>query len=183
MEMKDTLKVDPDKPKKTWGGRYKGITYQITKWHFNLERLEWMWNYYITLNPKRITNEEQREKILLERSESSFTDKRYYSAGDISFDTDIKFHGECTYYERLGSPKPDIKMVRIGCDYGHHKDIKPYLNRVLSDVQITIDSFYDWIDIYLRRCRGCGTYFKPGTGIENERGWETKCGGEDEFCN
>ncbi len=183
MEMKDTLKTDPDKPKETWGGRYKGIPYEIVKWHFDLERLEWMWNYYITLNPKRITNKAQRKKILLERNESNYSDKEYYSAGDISANTGIKFHRGCTFYEKIDSPKPDIEMVKVGCDYGHYMDREPYLDRVLSDVKMTIDSFYEWVDTYLRYCRGCGKYFEPGTGVENEYGWETKCGGEGEYCN
>ncbi len=180
--MQNTLKTDPDRPKQTWTGRYKSIPYEICKWYFNIERLKWMWNYYITLNPERIANTDQRDTILLERKGSSFSDKQYYPTHNIDVNTDIKFHRGCTYYELIDSPKPDTKMVKIGCDYGHYMDREPYLDRVLSDVQMTIDSFYDWVDTYLRRCRGCGEYFEPGTGIKNEKEWETKCGNNSKYC-
>lgn len=180
-----------DRPKKIWTGEYKGIRYEINNWKEGYDKSELgygglindMWTYYITINLERIKDTDQAELLWLELEDSSISDRKFYPAMNITTDTGIWFHGECTYYEKASGLERDKRMIKIGCDYGHHMDSPPGINRTLKDVKHTIDSFYDWVGTYLRRCTGCGTYFEPGTGIENDAGWEYKCGGEKEYCN
>jgi len=187
MDMTETLKTDPEEPMKQWKGRYKGIPYEVHQWRMKgrseYARSDEIWNYYISLNLNRITNEKQREELWLEKVESDISeDRKFYPMHKIDTETDIYFHGGCTFYNKLSQSEDTNKSIKLGCDYAHYKDRPPGFRKALDSVQHTIDSFYDWVDTYLRRCRGCGKFFEPGTGIENEDGWEDKCGGEGDFC-
>jgi len=176
-------------PKKLWKGKYKDISYEIDNWskgykgdNLNCNGLmNNMWTYYITINLERIKDKDKQSKLWLDLIDSSMSDDRqFYSTRKIDM---IWFHGGCTYYNKESGLERDRRIIKIGCDYGHHKDTPPGLDRTLRDIKHTIQSFYDWVGTYLRRCMGCGKYFEPGTCIENENGWEYKCGGKEDYCN
>ena len=180
-----------EQPKKLWAGKYKDINYEIDNWREDYEEgnldygrlINNMWTYYITINLERIKNKDKAKLLWIKLKDFSIGDKKYYPTMDITTETGIWFHGECTYYSKESGLERDEKIIQIGCDYGHHKDTPPSLDRTLKDVKHTINSFYNWVGTYLRRCSGCGKYFEPGTGIENEAGWEYKCGGEEAYCS
>ena len=180
-----------DQPKKTWTGRYKDINYEIDRWFMGYDESDLdyhdlvneMWNYYITINLERIKDQDKQDKLWLDLTDSVIGDDKFYSSMDIDVNTDIEFHGGCTYYKKQSGLERDKRIIQIGCDYGHYKDIPPRLDRALKGTKRTIESFYDWVGTYLRRCTGCGKYFEPGTGVKNDAGWEYKCGGEKDYCN
>lgn len=146
------------KQKTVWNGIYRGISYEIVRWH-NSEN-EPIWNYYIYLQLYKLPQEYRKKswpkpKPLSKWSFYCETPKWLYN---------LDFHHGCTWFSKefWNSQNKDMRVIQVGCDYNHLWDEgQTYNERYLqNDVIDTIDSLHNLVINYggLRRGTRSGYY-------------------------
>ena len=153
-------------------GTYKDIKFEIIKFPNPMKKIEdqvfdssreseFNWCHYIYLDlDKQIEDKEIADKLWLE--------PKYTNKGRFSYDywteeiNNIEFHGGCTFYSKVSSPDDKNRRIKIGCDYQHIGDVgREYnLSFIEHNVQKTIDSFIENVTPVMKRCSGCGIYYK-----------------------
>ncbi len=126
----------------TYRGVYRGIAFKIHRWNFEGKTTD-NWNYYIIINLTKQLDFELAKKFWLKGKRDSFghINYRYLESKIINA---LRFHGGCTYYEKLSGFDGNDKIVEIGCDYLHYNDEGKFydVNLIYSETKETIDSLY-----------------------------------------
>lgn len=149
------------KHKEVWNGEYRGIKFEIQKFHLCEKEA---WTYYIYINLERIPKKYKPNSFWL-RDKNGKGHYDYYS----HCMSDIQFHGGMTWYSKVFSSKIH-RIIKIGCDYQHYHDEGCYyhVDMIILDVKETIDSFRDMIKGYKYWCIGNGGLYDESEGtIEN----------------
>jgi hypothetical protein len=157
--------------KTTWGGRYRGVGFEIQNWPNTGDVLDLptgCWTHYLFLNLNQIPEENKPLSFWLRKKKttvpgSSFT---YYDYSKHPIISSVEFHGGCTWYSKESGFDGDDKVLRIGCDYSHSWDFGQHysLSYVTAQVKQSIDSLHGLIPELRVRCPHIGGWHRESEG-------------------
>lgn len=144
------------KKRTEWSGNYRGIPFEINK--FDTYEKKDGWTFYIYLRESQFSEEDFQKLWLPPQKDEKF--KRIWYSYSYSIISDIKFHGGCTYYDKLGGHDGEKRCVKVGCDYQHYWDEGHYYsdNSVENDAKEAIDSLYELFPNIKQWCFNCGAW-------------------------
>lgn len=129
-----------------WHFTHLGFAVEIRRWGLDNPHLcdgKGCWNYYVYLHEKTTPD---FDKLWLEAYHlPSFPNILHHDYEKLSICQDINWHGEVTWYEKLGHDKGH-RTVKLGCDYQHFLDSENGYNttieQVVSDAKVTCGELY-----------------------------------------
>ena len=130
-----------------WNGRYRGVRFEIMRWHFT-ENGKDHWAYYLYIDERQFPVSVRSGYVL----EPGLT-----NMGRLSYDytncawNNIRAHCGWTFYEIHGGYIDTPRVVKIGCDYGHLWDdgISYNENCIIPEVKQSIDELHDKVGVFL----------------------------------
>jgi len=150
------------KQKTVWNGMYEDIKFEIQNFEYDTSGFEnGAWTYYIILPLKQLP-EDIREDFWLTPKSDSITGRPYYDYYRNLPIYNIYWHGEVTWYEKVGGFDGHRRAVKIGCDFQHLFDEHKSYNfdYIYSEAKKTIKELHQWTEVK-KWCVNCGAYFYP----------------------
>jgi hypothetical protein len=129
-----------DIQKRVWTGFYRGINYEINENDYLVMGKHWCFYIFIVVDN------------MIGYKGKSLWSKKGYQYDKVELINQISFHGGCTWYskEYREYDHKEVKIVQLGCDYLHGRDInRSYdVDEIIVDVKRAIDSFYELVPKY-----------------------------------
>jgi len=113
-----------------WMDRYKGIGYEIAKPE------SFPWAYYLYINLDKIEDADVGDSLWLE-SEKTGDGFPFYDYNTDFFQR-LELHCGITFYSKslvIARDKPENRIIKIGCDYGHIWDERSRYNEHSIEVE------------------------------------------------
>ena len=158
------------KPIEVYTGKYKGVPYEIRKWHGGYSTI---WNYYLYFIEEQMPDDFgaiwlKGKRMVLDGRKTRHTHYKY----EETWIGDLEWHCGCTYYEKSSGFDGAPRSVKAGCDYNHIWDEgRSYsIDQIERDVAECIDSLLRRVKVLLW-CQYCGDYSET----VNEKNWCPKC--------
>lgn len=158
-----------------YAGTHLGVNYEIRHWCFSNGMP--VWNFYILFIEDQFPDifdslwKLRGEKVKIGNKET----KHIYYKYNKTIVGNMKWHGDCTFFEKVSGFDGAPKVVKAGCDYAHLFDEDH--RYTLADVELeVIDCIEDLVSrtTVLQRCMYCGEWTKE----VDQRQYCQKCANE-----
>lgn len=150
--------------KTMWSGTYKGIGFEIVRWHYDdsltegYKNIKEVWNSYLILAIDMFP-EEYYKDLWIEPDVSKYGGVYYEYYNDTI--NAIDFHCGCTYYSKVHGLDGGCKTIKIGCDYNHlyDQDMLYDVEYVHNEIRCAIESLIISQPNLKHRCEYNGNYY------------------------
>jgi len=161
--------------KEAWRGEYQSIGWRLDKnikvplLVQQLNQSDW-WCWYLYLVEAQMSKQLFRTLWLPPEQQTWGINYDYY---DCELINQIDFHGDCTYYKKLGGFDNIPRIIEVGCDYNHLRDTErgqPSFGAVLADIHSAIEGLRVLVPELKWRCWCTGRYYDLAEGAIMDNG-------------